>query len=90
MLLYPERGLLLNPTAADIVQLCTGEHTVEEIVDSLAAKYPAQSREAVEREALTFLVEIHARGLLEVATEAPGEGSTPSVADRGGRKPWEG
>ena len=28
MLLYPERGLVLNATAADVVQLCTGEHTV--------------------------------------------------------------
>lgn len=85
MLLYPERGLLLNATAADIVQLCTGEHTVEEIVARLVATYAGQGREAVEREALTFLAEIHARGLLEVATEAAGEDS-----DRGGRKPWEG
>ena len=28
MLLYPERGLVLNATAADVAQLCTGEHTV--------------------------------------------------------------
>ena len=33
LLLYPERGLVLNPTAADVVQLCTGEHTVGAIVD---------------------------------------------------------
>jgi len=25
---YPERGLVLNPTAADVVKLCTGELTV--------------------------------------------------------------
>ena len=34
MLLYPERGLVLNPTAADIVQRCTGERTVAAIVDA--------------------------------------------------------
>ena len=39
MLLYPERGLVLNATGADIVQLCTGEHTVGGIVEQLAGKY---------------------------------------------------
>ena len=39
MLLYPERGLVLNATGADIVQLCTGEHTVGGIVTQLAGKY---------------------------------------------------
>jgi len=35
MLLYPERGLVLNPTAADVVRLCTGELTVGAIVEQL-------------------------------------------------------
>ena len=35
----PERGLVLNATGADIVQLCTGEHTVGGIVEQLAGKY---------------------------------------------------
>lgn len=65
-LLYPERGLLLNATAADIVQLCTGEHTVEGIVGELAGKYPGQAREEIEREVLTFLGQIQSRGLLEI------------------------
>lgn len=64
-LLFPERGLLLNATAADIVQLCTGEHTVAGIVDQLAEKYPAQAREEIEREVFAFLTQIAARGLLE-------------------------
>ncbi len=66
-LLYPERGLLLNPTAADIVRLCTGEHTVEGIVAELAEKYPAQAREQIEREVMAFLAQIESRGLLDVA-----------------------
>jgi coenzyme PQQ biosynthesis protein PqqD len=65
-LLYPERGLRLNPTAADIVQLCTGQHTVEGIVGQLTAKYPGQAREQIEREVLAFLAQIESRGLLEV------------------------
>ena len=42
MLLYPERGLVLNATAADVVKLCTGEHTVAAIVERLAEKYAPQ------------------------------------------------
>ena len=64
MLLYPERGLVLNPTAADVVRLCTGEHTVEVIVERLAAKYTSQPREALEQEILTFLGRLAERGLV--------------------------
>jgi len=64
ILLYPERGLVLNPTAADVVRLCTGELTVGAIVEQLAAKYAPQPREAVEREVLTFLARMAERGLV--------------------------
>ena len=64
MLLYPERGLVLNATAADVVQLCTGEHTVGVIVERLTTKYAAQPREAIEREVLTFLTRMAERGLI--------------------------
>jgi pyrroloquinoline quinone biosynthesis protein D len=64
MLLYPERGLVLNATAADVVQLCTGEHTVGTIVERLTAKYTAQPREAIEHEVLTFLTRMVERGLV--------------------------
>lgn len=36
MLLYPERGLVLNDSAAEIVKLCDGTRSVEEIVRVLA------------------------------------------------------
>jgi len=64
MLLYPERGLVLNATAADVVKLCTGEHTVAAIVESLAEKYASQPAEAIEREVLTFLHAMADRGLI--------------------------
>jgi pyrroloquinoline quinone biosynthesis protein D len=64
MLLYPERGLVLNATAADVVQLCTGDLQVGEIVDRLAARYAPQSREDVEREVLAFLTRMAERGLI--------------------------
>jgi pyrroloquinoline quinone biosynthesis protein D len=64
MLLYPERGLVLNATAADVVRLCTGEVTVAAIVDQLATKYGSQPRETLEAEVLTFLTRLAERGLL--------------------------
>jgi coenzyme PQQ biosynthesis protein PqqD len=65
MLLYPEKGLALNPTAAAIVSLCTGEHTVEAIVDQLAAKCDTEPRERVEKEIHAFLQSMADRGLLK-------------------------
>ena len=64
MLLYPERGLVLNATAADVVRLCTGELTVDAIVERLAEKYTTQPREALEQEIVTFLGRLAARGLV--------------------------
>jgi coenzyme PQQ biosynthesis protein PqqD len=67
MLLYPEKGLVLNDTAAAIVKLCTGEHTVLAIIDTLAGDYADRPRERIEREVLTFLQALAERGLMEPA-----------------------
>lgn len=67
MLLYPEKGLVLNPTAADVAQLCTGEHTVGAIVAQLAGKY-GQDVPTVEREVMNLLVALAERGLVQEAT----------------------
>ena len=64
MLLYPEKGLALNPTAADIVQLCTGENTVGSILEQLAVKYPKQARTDIEREMMGFLTVLADKGLV--------------------------
>ena len=69
MLLYPERGLVLNATAADVVRLCTGELTVSAIVEQLAAKYASQPRVEVEREVVTFLARLSERGLITPSDE---------------------
>ena len=39
ILLYPEGLVALNPTAAEILGLCDGRRTVEEIVSVLRGKY---------------------------------------------------
>jgi pyrroloquinoline quinone biosynthesis protein D len=64
MLLYPEKGLVLNETAAAVVKLCTGEHTVAGIVDTLAATYADKPREAIEAEVMGFLSAMADRGLM--------------------------
>jgi coenzyme PQQ biosynthesis protein PqqD len=65
MLLYPEKGLALNPTAAEIVKLCTGGHTVDAIVDQLVKTYGDRPREVIEREVLAFLGAMADRGLVK-------------------------
>jgi pyrroloquinoline quinone biosynthesis protein D len=64
MLLYPEKGLALSPTAAEIVRLCTGELTVAGMVDRLAQAHGGQAREAIEADVLRFLASLAERGLL--------------------------
>jgi coenzyme PQQ biosynthesis protein PqqD len=66
MLLYPERGLVLNPTAADVLQRCDGERTVGAIVAELAERY-GQEPPAVEREVMEFLQTMADRGLVRGA-----------------------
>jgi coenzyme PQQ biosynthesis protein PqqD len=66
MLLYPERGLALNGTAADVLQLCTGEHTVQDIVAELTRRYGHETA-AVEREVMSFLTAMAERGLVQAA-----------------------
>jgi coenzyme PQQ biosynthesis protein PqqD len=66
MLLYPEKGLVLNPTAADIAKLCTGDHSVGAIVDQLASRYGKEAT-VIEREVMDFLSALAERGLLQEA-----------------------
>lgn len=67
LLLYPERGLALNPTAAEILKRCTGEHTVTAIVTQLMETYENRPHGAVEREVLAFLGAMVDRGLVKDA-----------------------
>ena len=39
LLLIPEGVVRLNPTAAEVLELCDGERSLEEIVDALSARY---------------------------------------------------
>ncbi len=61
LLLSPERGLVLNATAAAILALCDGVLTVEEIGARLKERYPDARLSEVE----SFLGRLRARGLVE-------------------------
>ena len=71
LLLYPEKGMQLNGTAADIVRLCTGERTVAEIIAELATKYAPQPRASIEREVLSFLTALEERQLIADSPASP-------------------
>lgn len=64
LLLSPERGLLLNQTAAEVLRLCSGEQTVAGVLDVLTGRYPEQQREDLEQDVLAWLHEIARRGLI--------------------------
>lgn len=66
VLLSPERGLRLNESAAAILERCTGEHTVPEIVRSLleATALPAPVRVEIAEDVLSLLSELEERRLV--------------------------
>ena len=68
LLLSPERGLLLNPSAAAIIKRLDGKHSLAAIVDALCAEFAGAERATVEREVHSLLNELFGRGLLEGVT----------------------
>jgi pyrroloquinoline quinone biosynthesis protein D len=61
ILLYPEGLVALNPTAAEILGLCDGRRTMDEIVALLNGKYESQDITADVEELLAGLA---AKGLV--------------------------
>jgi pyrroloquinoline quinone biosynthesis protein D len=66
ILLYPEKGLLLNPTGAAILKRCDGERTLAQIVSGLAEEFSADA-EQLRGQVLTFVQGLLDRGLLQGA-----------------------
>jgi len=62
VLLEPETVLVLNPTGADILALCDGEHTVTEVVEELYARYDR----VVNDEVAGFLSRLIAKRCVEI------------------------
>jgi pyrroloquinoline quinone biosynthesis protein E len=75
-LLYPEGVLLLNETAADVLQQCDGQRTVPEVAAALAEEYEDVSPQDV----LDLLADLDARRLLRNDGEGrPAQPYRPSV-----------
>ncbi len=70
MILYPERGLALNDSAAAIAQEIDGTRTIAEIAGILAAKYGEHARDAILRDAIAFVTELRDKGLLDQGNTA--------------------
>ena len=47
VLLYPEGAILLNDTAAEILALCDGTRTIDDIASTLGGRYHADVRDDV-------------------------------------------
>ena len=65
LLLYPERGMLLSRTASDILELCTGQFTVDMMVDRLTTRYGQPCRGAIKADIFSLLSQLQALGLVE-------------------------
>ena len=61
VLLYPEGLVALNPTAAEILELCDGRRTVEQIVAVLRTKYESQD---ITSDVQELLARLAAKGLV--------------------------
>jgi pyrroloquinoline quinone biosynthesis protein D len=61
LLLVPEGAVRLNPSAAQVLELCDGLRTVDEIVDVLSARYDGADLGSDVRELVDEMAE---RGLL--------------------------
>lgn len=66
MLIYPERGMVLNDSAARIAELCTGEHTLAAIVERLLEERAGATREQIARDVQVFLEQLAARALIQL------------------------
>ncbi len=64
VLLYPEGAMLLNDTGAEVLALCDGTRTVDDIAAALGAKYHAD----VSADVSAYLAQLVDRQLVHDAT----------------------
>ncbi|GER81916.1 coenzyme PQQ synthesis protein D [Thermogemmatispora aurantia] len=63
ILLYPEGVMMLNETAAAILQLCNGEYTLADILRELANRYEA-SPEQLQADVYEYLCSLRDQNLV--------------------------
>ena len=65
LLLAPERVLKADAIAVEILKRCTGERTIREIVDDLAATFTAE-RERIDQDVRALLADLSAKRVLDL------------------------
>ena len=71
LLLYPERALELNESAAQIVELIDGRRSVDEIAGELERRHPEEDPAHLRRSVARFIDALAARALLEPTLGEP-------------------
>ena len=64
VLLYPEGLLVLTPEAAEVLGLCDGARTVDDLVAALAARYPDAPEATLRTDVTDLLARLAARGFV--------------------------
>jgi len=64
VLLWPEHGLVLNRTAAELLELCTGALEVDAVVATLTERFGRADPAAVRVDILSFLRALDQRRLI--------------------------
>jgi pyrroloquinoline quinone biosynthesis protein D len=68
VVLAPERVLAPDEIAVEVLQLCDGVRSVEQMIDQLAAKYAAE-RDAISTDVVAMLQDLADKGFLTEARE---------------------
>jgi len=68
VILAPERVLAPDEIAVEVLQLCDGVRSVEQMIDQLAAKYAAE-RGAIATDVIAMLQDLADKGFLTEARE---------------------
>src|SRR5204863_6620833 len=68
VILAPERVLAPDEIAVEVLQLCDGQRSVADLVDTLAAKYAAP-RQAIATDIIAMLQDLADKGFLTEARE---------------------
>jgi pyrroloquinoline quinone biosynthesis protein D len=68
VVLAPERVLAPDEIAVEVLQLCDGVRSVEQMIDQLAAKYAAE-RDAIATDVIAMLQDLADKGFLTEARE---------------------
>jgi coenzyme PQQ biosynthesis protein PqqD len=66
MIIYPERGLALNESAAEIAKRLDGVRSIEAIAHDIAMSTEGEGdEESIVRDVIAFIEQLAAKGLLE-------------------------